>query len=55
MSILSEANQGGSGLALKMNIGQAYGHVHNQENDEKKYNEFSNCFVWGAGTYMTTS
>ena len=55
MSIVSEANQGGSGLALKMTIGQSYGHIVNQENDEKTYSNFSNCWIWGAGNYMTTS
>ena len=55
MVINSEANQAGDGLCFVMTHGQAYGHIYNQENDEKAYTNFSNCQVWGAGTYITSS
>ena len=55
MVINSEANQGSNGLCFKMTNGQAYGSIFNQENDEKTYSNFSNCWVWGSGTYMTNS
>jgi hypothetical protein len=55
LQVNSEANVGQDGLCLHMTYNQAYGHLKNQENDEKTYANFNNCWVWGAGTYMTTS
>jgi len=55
MMINSEANMADNGLCLHMTIGQSYGHIKNQENDEKTYANFNNCQVWGSGTYMTSS
>jgi len=55
MMINSEANMASNGLCLHMTLGQSYGHIKNQENDEKTYANFNNCQVWGSGTYMTSS
>ena len=55
MTVNSENNEADNGLCLHMTIGQSYGHIKNQENDEKTYANFNNCQIWGSGTYMTTS